>query len=91
MVLFQATSHFGASLRDCRTVLKVNRTTIPLFLRRRTMNLSDALFFLRVLNPRVGLPHGDIGDLRPIGERPSPPPCGDHWVHYRTTNSWALT
>ena len=41
------------------------------------MNLSDALFFLRVLNPRVGLPHGDIGDLRPIGERPSPPPCGD--------------
>src|SRR5690554_4994804 len=46
------------------------------FLRRRTINLSDLLFFLRVLYPRVGLPQGVIGDLRPIGALPSPPPCG---------------
>src|SRR6476660_9910219 len=33
------------------------------FLRRRTINLSDLFFFLRVLKPSVGLPQGDIGDL----------------------------
>src|SRR5690554_1037901 len=46
------------------------------FLRRRTIYLSVSLFFFLVLYPSVGLPHGDIGDLRPIGARPSPPPCG---------------
>src|SRR5690606_21360751 len=46
------------------------------FLRRWTINLSDGLFFLRVLYPRVGLPHGVFGVGRPIGALPSPPPCG---------------
>src|SRR5574342_850971 len=62
---------FVIALRFPRTVAQSRY-----FLRRRTINLSDLFFFLRVLYPRVGLPHGDIGDLRPIGERPSPPPCG---------------
>ncbi|EPJ16537.1 hypothetical protein CP02DC21_1980, partial [Chlamydia psittaci 02DC21] len=33
------------------------------------------LVFL-VLTPGAFLPHGVIGLLRPIGWRPSPPPCG---------------
>ena len=45
-------------------------------LRPRTINLLDAFFLLRVFKPRAGLPHGVTGDLRPIGVRPSPPPCG---------------
>src|SRR5690606_8155904 len=45
-------------------------------LRRRMMYLSEGLFFFRVLKPRVGLPHGVIGDFRPMGAFPSPPPCG---------------
>ena len=30
----------------------------------------------RVFLPRVGLPQGLFGPGIPIGERPSPPPCG---------------
>ncbi len=30
----------------------------------------------RVLWPRAGLPHGVRGPGMPMGERPSPPPCG---------------
>src|SRR3990172_6751657 len=33
-------------------------------------------FALRVLYPSVGLPHGVTGPGMPIGDRPSPPPCG---------------
>ena len=40
------------------------------------MNLFERAFLERVFLPSVGLPHGDIGDLRPIEVRPSPPPCG---------------
>ena len=35
-----------------------------------------ALVGRRVLIPNAGLPHGVTGFARPIGERPSPPPCG---------------
>src|SRR5699024_12342289 len=45
-------------------------------LRSRTMYLLGGLLRLRVLYPSVGLPHGETGDLSPIGDRPSPPPCG---------------
>ena len=38
--------------------------------------MSDAFLFLRVLYPNAGLPQGVTGPLRPIGARPSPPPCG---------------
>ena len=40
-----------------------------------TINLSE-YFFLLVLLPRAGFPQGVFGPLRPIGDRPSPPPCG---------------
>jgi len=43
--------------------------------RRRTIHLSVALF-RRVFLPNVGLPQGDLGPGIPMGERPSPPPCG---------------
>ena len=43
-------------------------------LRRLTISLLEAFFVLRVLTPIAFLPHGVIGDLRPIGVRPSPPP-----------------
>src|SRR4029077_17670185 len=46
----------------------------PYLVRRLTMNLSVRLL-LRVLYPRVGLPHGVTG-LRPPEVLPSPPPCG---------------
>src|SRR5579883_1927103 len=42
--------------------------------RRRTMNRSVRLF-LRVLYPSAGCPQGVCG-CPPMGERPSPPPCG---------------
>src|SRR5690606_6176698 len=45
-------------------------------LRRRTIRASDFLPFLRVLTPKVGLPQGVTGLGMPIGEWPSPPPCG---------------
>src|SRR5699024_11549251 len=45
-------------------------------LRSRTIYLFDALLTERVFLPSVGLPQGDTGDGRPIGVRPSPPPCG---------------
>ena len=38
--------------------------------------LELALVCLRVLIPKAGLPHGVTGLVRPIGDRPSPPPCG---------------
>ena len=41
-----------------------------------TINLLEAFFFLRVLRPRAGLPQGVLGPGRPIGDLPSPPPCG---------------
>ncbi len=41
----------------------------------RTMSRSDA-FLRRVLGPSAGFPHGVFGEGMPIGERPSPPPCG---------------
>ena len=41
-----------------------------------TIYLFDALFLFLVLTPRVFFPHGDIGDGLPIGDLPSPPPCG---------------
>lgn len=40
-----------------------------------TMNLLDDLL-RRVRYPNVGLPHGVFGVGIPMGERPSPPPCG---------------
>ena len=40
------------------------------------MNLVERFLPLRVFLPRVGLPHGETGDGRPIGALPSPPPCG---------------
>ena len=45
------------------------------FLLRR---IREELYFfgLRVNCPKVGRPHGVTGRLRPIGARPSPPPCG---------------
>src|SRR5690606_23337809 len=43
--------------------------------RRRTMNLLVNLL-RRVFLPKAGLPHGVLGPGIPIGERPSPPPCG---------------
>src|SRR5699024_742131 len=46
------------------------------FLRFLTISLSERFLPRRVFLPRVGLPQGDIGDGRPIGARPSPPPCG---------------
>lgn len=46
------------------------------FLRLRMINLFDLAFLERVLRPVVFLPHGDIGDGRPTGALPSPPPCG---------------
>src|SRR3990172_3553101 len=45
------------------------------YLRRFTIRRSLGLRW-RVFAPRVGLPHGLIGPGMPIGERPSPPPCG---------------
>src|SRR6185312_10477055 len=45
------------------------------FVRRRTMNLSVFLL-LRVRSPIAGLPQGVFGPGRPIGDLPSPPPCG---------------
>ena len=35
-----------------------------------TINLFDLFFFERVLRPSAGLPHGVIGDGRPIGDLP---------------------
>src|SRR5690554_729194 len=40
------------------------------------INSLDAFLVSRVLIPRAFLPHGVIGDTRPIGALPSPPPCG---------------
>ena len=41
----------------------------------RTNLLLYFLAFL-VFTPSAGFPHGVTGRGRPIGERPSPPPCG---------------
>ena len=41
-----------------------------------TIILLEDLFFFLVFSPRAGLPQGVIGPERPIGARPSPPPCG---------------
>src|SRR5947207_15656261 len=49
--------------------------TPPHFVRFRIIYLSVALL-RRVFAPRAGLPHGLIGVLRPMGDLPSPPPCG---------------
>src|SRR5699024_7567474 len=46
------------------------------FLRSRTIYLLECLLTDLVILPFVGLPQGDTGDGRPIGVRPSPPPCG---------------
>ena len=46
------------------------------YLRRRIIKLPLYFFALRVRSPRAGRPHGDTGCDRPIGARPSPPPCG---------------
>src|SRR5699024_6966623 len=43
------------------------------FLRPRTISLLDLAFLLRVFIPSAGLPHGVIGDFKPIGDLPSPP------------------
>src|ERR1043165_1786771 len=43
--------------------------------RRRIMNLSVRRL-VRVFLPIAGLPQGVFGPGIPIGERPSPPPCG---------------
>ena len=47
-----------------------------IYLRRRTINFELILLLLRVRAPNAGLPHGETGRERPIGQRPSPPPCG---------------
>ena len=47
--------------------------------RLRRTSLLLCLFFLRVLRPRAGFPHGVTGPALPIGAFPSPPPCG--WSH----------
>ena len=41
-----------------------------------TIILLEDLFFFLVLRPLPGLPQGVHGPGRPIGARPSPPPCG---------------
>src|SRR5690606_13930396 len=43
--------------------------------RRRTINWLEDLL-RRVFLPRAGLPQGVLGPGIPMGERPSPPPCG---------------
>src|SRR3972149_1653529 len=48
---------------------------LRLLTRRRTISRSVRLL-TRVFLPRVGLPHGLFGPGIPVGERPSPPPCG---------------
>src|SRR6056300_110268 len=45
------------------------------FLRRR-IRLSLYFLRVRVFTPSAGLPHGVRGCALPIGQRPSPPPCG---------------
>ncbi len=39
-----------------------------------TINFVEAFLLFLVLIPRAFLPQGVIGDLRPIGCLPSPPP-----------------
>jgi hypothetical protein len=41
-----------------------------------TMYLFEAFFLFLVFTPRAFLPHGVIGEGLPIGDLPSPPPCG---------------
>src|SRR3712207_1019958 len=43
---------------------------------RSTLFPYTTLFRSLVLYPRAGLPHGVTGDGLPIGDLPSPPPCG---------------
>jgi len=40
------------------------------------INRSEYFFFFLVLLPKVFFPQGVFGDFIPIGDLPSPPPCG---------------
>ena len=66
-----------SSFHDKQTVRSIaDRFPVRYFLRLRTMYLSECLPFFLVLRPSAGLPQGVTGALRPIGDFPSPPPCG---------------
>src|SRR5690606_39875009 len=54
----------------------VTRFAFYRFLLRRRMMYWSVRLLRRVFLPRVGLPQGVFGLAIPIGERPSPPPCG---------------
>lgn len=58
--------------------LAMSSILLPYFLALRflTISFSDGFLVFLVLTPRAFLPHGVTGLLRPIGVRPSPPPCG---------------
>lgn len=51
-------------------------SSLSYFERARTINFCDAFRLFLVFTPKAGFPQGVTGFLRPIGARPSPPPCG---------------
>ena len=69
-VLF-AKSRFGISKR-CLGIFNLKSHYFRLLSIKELLFLFEFLVFF----PKAGNPQGDTGRLLPIGERPSPPPCG---------------
>ena len=59
-----------------KCITQLNCTGLNAYLRRVIIYLLLEFFFFLVCRPNAGLPHGVTGCSRPIGDLPSPPPCG---------------